>query len=193
MTEWLGGGIRYWASAYPFRPTPSRGIQEWLSQPLPAQPMNPTWDFLVMEIDYFGVQTALQQLLLANVTGLKQVFIEGMDRDMTLDRMPFINLRMPSSDQEVTTLGSTSYYEFIHLEVDVVAFHLAEFKAAAKIRDDLLRQARDAVVKNRVFHADLNTSRITGKIRFGALSPEGAGGHVALATFQVMAEAYLDT
>lgn len=142
-------------------------------------------------LDYYGVQNAIAVILRANVTAVKQVLIEAMEREMIFDNMPMINVRLSESSDELTTIPN-GYYEHVAYEIDVVAYDLTSFREAATLRDSILRAAKNVIRSNRVFHVDIQTSSVVGKTSFGALSPEGAGGHVALATFTIVVEAYID-
>lgn len=144
-----------------------------------------------MAVDYFGIHESLATLIKNEVGQFKAVLIEAMDRELTLDNMPLCNVRLVSGEQEVRSLPN-SYYLFLTFEIDVIAFSLTLFKEAATLRDSLLGAAQDAIQANRNFHVDLQTSSLVPSIRFGALAPEGAGGHVAVATFTVRCEAYIE-
>lgn len=143
-------------------------------------------------IDFYSIQEALAALFTStSVTGLKSTSIEAMDRDMSLDSMPLINVRLVEGSNQARSIPSGDYVTAKY-EVDVVAYHFTEYREAARIRDVMLTLAIRVVSSNRQFHIDLNTSQAAAEIRFASFSPEGAVGHVALATFSVVVEAYVD-
>lgn len=147
-------------------------------------------------IDYYGIQEALQALLVTGPSSgytkePQNVYIEAMDREAVFDAMPFINVRLTEGEVEVRSLPN-GYYALLNYEVDVITFDLSEFRKAATVRDDMMGEAQLAVQENPRFHGDLSTSTISPTIRFGAGTPEGAGGHIAVGTFTVTVEAYID-
>lgn len=143
-----------------------------------------------MALNYEAIVEDLRTVL-STVSGVKKIFVEAANHDITLDNMPLFNIRMVQAEEEIVNIPNT-YYEFINIEVDVVAYDLTNFKEASIIRNGLLKLAKEAVRSNRVFNSQLETSRTAPTTRFGALSPEGAGGHAAVATFTVRCEAYVE-
>ena len=147
-------------------------------------------------IDYNGIQQALKTILETGPLGgyttpPDQVFAEAMERDAIFSNMPFLNVRLLNSDAEVINLsgGQTSdYYATISLEVDVIAFDLTHFSEAASLRDTLLREAQLAVIQNKNFHADIQTSTVAPNVAFNSAGDEDTGAHVAIATFSVSVE-----
>ena len=151
-----------------------------------------------MALNYHGISESLRDLmpLSANreafsTTGFKTRWLEAMDRDLVLDNMSLVNVRLIQADREVRSIPE-GYYVYLTFEVDVVAYDFTSFEKAATLRDALLGVAEDAVRANKRFHTDIETSSITPLIRFGVLSPQGAGGHIAVATFVVTAEANVE-
>jgi hypothetical protein len=146
-----------------------------------------------MAIDYYEVQEALTGILSADATlaaVVKSFFIEAMEKEIIIGNMPIINVRLIATESEVR--AGQSYYEHINYEIDVAVANFTHFREAAKLRDDILGRARDVIQANPRFHVALESTLLIPLIRFGALSPEGAGGHCALATFSVRCEAYYD-
>lgn len=144
-------------------------------------------------LDYYGIQESLRTMLRTAIpeATAKHIFIEGMEREVqNLAHMPLLNIRMTESNEELTSLPD-GVYERINILVDVIAFDLTQFKEAASLRDSLLRTAKDACRANRKFAAGIETSSVVGQTTFGAASSE-SGGHVALATFNVLVEAYVE-
>jgi len=144
-----------------------------------------------MALDYEAILDDLRTLLLST-SGAKQVFIEADAPELILDNMPLMNIRLTDVDENIVSIPD-SYYEVINIDVDVVSYHLTDFKKASILRNAVLKAAKELVRGTPLFSAGLLTSRTAAKTRFGALSPEGAGGRVAVATFTVTCEAYVDT
>lgn len=144
--------------------------------------------------DFYAMQEAAKTLIEASaIQEVKHVFIEAMERDLIFSNMPLINLRLSEADIEIINLPN-SYRATIPLEVDVVAFDLSQFKKAASLRGTILRQVLDVFRSstNRIFYPDLDTSSVQSRITFGAGVIEGGKGHVASATFTVVAEADIE-
>jgi len=149
-----------------------------------------------MAVDYYQIQADLQTIL---VTGPaagwtvppKHVFIEAMDRETTFDQMPFINIRLVNADIEIIRLPN-GYDADITIEMDVISYDLTHFSKAANIRDVMLQEAQLAIQETAQFSSVIQTSQLGG-VTFGAGTPEGAAGHVALCTFEVIAEACFES
>lgn len=147
-----------------------------------------------MALNYYDIQEAFKDLLRSAIYNklVKNVYIEAMARETTFDHMPFINIRLVSSDVEARSIPDGDY-EFIIFEIDVATMDFTEFKKAAKVRDDIVKTIRETVTLNPRFHSSLSTANILGNIRYGAAEQEGAGQNVALATMSLVAEAYVDS
>lgn len=148
-----------------------------------------------MAIDYYEIEEALIGILSADATlnspaMVKSFFIEAMEKDIVVHNMPLVNVRLIATEVEVR--AGQSYYEHINFEIDVSVSNFTHFREAAKLRDDIIGRARDIIQANPRFHVAIESTLLVPLIRFGALSPEGAGGHCALATFSVRCEAYYD-
>lgn len=144
-------------------------------------------------LDYYAIQQALADMLQANVTGVKSVFIEGMEREVgMLTNMPLLNVRLTESSEELVNIPD-GVYERMMFQVDVITFDLSLFREAAKLRDDLLKAAKEACRSNRRFVVGIETSSVQGQTTFGAAGVEGGQGHIAMATFSVLVEAYVNT
>jgi len=147
-------------------------------------------------INYYQIQEDLQALLLTGptlgyTTTPKNIFIEAMDREAIFDHMPFINIRLVDGEIEIRSIP-TGYYAKLPYEVDIVSFDLSEFRKAATLRDILMGEAQLAVQQTPRFNGDISTSIIGPSIKFGAGTPEGAGGHIAIGTFTVQVETYVE-
>lgn len=152
-----------------------------------------------MALDYAGIHSALRDLLAAvdysslftaaNRITKVNVYEEAIEAEQTLAHMPFINVILVSSAPDLTSIPN-GYYEQITFEVTIAAFDFTSFKEAARLRDGLLSKVVNAIMGARAFHSDLNTSTLGTQIDFGVASPQGAGGHVALATLKVVCEGY---
>ncbi len=147
-------------------------------------------------VDYYQIQEDLSALL---HTGPEEgwqhqpnkILIEAMDREMTFDSMPLINIRLTDAAIEVRSLPN-GYFAEITYELDVISFDLSEFRKASIVRDDIMGDAQLTIQRNSRFNGDILTSTITPTIRFGAGTPEGAGGHIAVGTFTVVVEVEID-
>jgi hypothetical protein len=118
------------------------------------------------------------------------VFEDATGPEMALNNMPLVNVRLGGSQiKEISLPGST--YEYIHYEVDVYSFSFTSFRDATRLRDGIIKIVRSSLQNARSFHNDLETSKLP-TIKFGAFQPEGTGGHVALATLTLVAEAFVD-
>lgn len=143
-------------------------------------------------LDYGAIQDALAEMLRANVIGAKHVFVEGMDREVgALHNMPCVNVRLVESQDDLVNIPN-GYYEKVNYNVDVISFNLTSFREAATLRDSLLRAAKDACRSNPKFVVGIETSSVQSQTTFGASAVEGQQGHVALATFTVLVEAYVE-
>lgn len=143
-------------------------------------------------ISYYQIQEDLQSLLLVGpavgyTTTPKEVFIEAMEREAFFENMPFINIRLTEGEQEIRSIPD-GYYTHLIFEIDVIAFDFTHFRKAAICRDLLMGEAQSAIQQNSRFNSEIQTSTLTPSIKFGAGTPEGAGGHVATGTFTLDVE-----
>lgn len=148
-----------------------------------------------MALDYYQITEDLRTVIEAGPEGgwtltPKGVFIEAMDRDMSLDGMPFINIRLVDAEIDLTRIPN-GYYGHIIFEIDVVTYDLDKFSKAAQKRDDILRDAQLAIQQTSGFSSLIQAS-ILGNVAFGVGTPEGANGHVATCTFTLTAEADIE-
>jgi hypothetical protein len=143
-------------------------------------------------LDYTAIQDGLVAMLQANVAEAKNVYNEGMMRDVgNISKMPLINVRLIESSDELTSMPN-GYYERVTLNVDVIAFDFTSFKEAATLRDTVLKAAKSACRQNNKFAPGIETSSVQSQTTFGASEIEGQQGHVAMATFTVIVEAYVE-
>ncbi len=153
-----------------------------------------------MALDYTGIRADLVTLLraadfsscfsAANRITKVRILEEAMIAEMALNQMPFINVRLDTSDAELRSIPN-GYYEYTQFELGIAAFDFTSFRDASILRDSVLRIARNTVQANPHFSVGIGTSRIEGKIKFGASATE-AGGHVAEAIFNIIAETDVD-
>jgi hypothetical protein len=133
-------------------------------------------------------------MLRINVTQVKGVWIEGMERDIgALHNMPLLNVRLTESFEELTSIPDGAYEKVTFL-VDVIVFDLTSFPEAARLRSEVLRAAKDACRANRTFSVGLDTSSVQQQTTFGAAGVEsdtGRNSHMAMATFTVVCEGYV--
>ena len=147
-------------------------------------------------VNYYQIQEDLAALLHTGPSEGWQhqpnnILIEAMDREMTFDAMPLINIRLTDGEIEVRSLPN-GYFAEITYELDVISFDLSEFRKASIVRDEILGDAQLTIQRNSRFNSDILTSTITPTIKFGAGTPEGAGGHIAVGTFTVVVEVEID-
>ncbi len=153
-----------------------------------------------MALNYTGIRADLVTLLnaadfsscftAANRITKVRILEEAMIAEMALNQMPFINVRLDASDSELRSIPN-GYYEYIQFEIGIAAFDFTSFRDASILRDSVLRIARDKLQANPHFSVGIGTSRLDGRIKFGAAAAE-SGGHVAEAIFNVVAEADID-
>ncbi len=84
------------------------------------------------------------------------------------------------------------YYAFLTYEIDAAVFDFTAFRKAASLRDTLMGEAQLAIQQNPRFNGDINTSTISPEITFGAGTTEETGGHIAVGTFSVTVEVYVE-
>jgi len=147
-------------------------------------------------IDYTGITDGIQTILQAGTytDSIKEYLIEGMDRDMVLENMPFINVRMIGAAFEIRSLPN-GYYAYLTFAIDVTTFDLSVYKKAAIVRNRILREVQLQLQSNRKFVASVETSTIGPRIAFSAGTAEDndiVRGHVASATFDFVVEAYIE-
>ncbi len=143
-------------------------------------------------VEYYQIQEDLAELISDGPSAgytekPKEVFIEAMEREATFDNMPFVNVRLVEGDSELRSIPD-GYYITLLYEIDIISFDLTHFKKAAKIRDDLMGEVQLAIQQTPRFAESINASTLTPSIKFGAGTPEGAGGHVATGTFTLSVE-----
>jgi hypothetical protein len=142
-------------------------------------------------LDYAQIQDDLATLLRANVTEAASVWVEGMERETgNIAHMPLLNVRLNESSEELTNIPDGTLERLI-IFVDVVSFSFETFKEAARLRDVVLKRAKEVCRANRMFTAGILTSSVQGNTSFGAAAVSEGKGHVALATFTVMVDAYV--
>ena len=148
-------------------------------------------------INYTAIQDDLKTILEAGTyTDVpKEIFIEGMEREMLLGNMPFINIRLVSAVLEIRSLPN-GYYGVVLFKIDVVSFNLKSFQEAAITRDRLLRETQLVIQSNRQFSAGVETSRVGPGVEFSVgIAESGEGqfqGHVASATTDVIVEVFIE-
>jgi hypothetical protein len=135
----------------------------------------------------------IQAVLRANITEaqMKHIFVEGAEREVAnLAHMPLINIRLSDSFEELTSIPDGSY-DKTSVMIDVITFDFTSYNEAARLRGDLLRAAKAVMRANKKFMSGIETSSPQGQTTYGAADDE-RGGHVSMATFTVVVEAYLE-
>lgn len=145
-------------------------------------------------IDFYSIQESLKTAIEAALPTVRPecVFIEMMDRDLNFSNMPLVNIRLEESSCEITTLPN-GYYAITRFSIDITTFDLSEFKIAARLRDDLVKALMLVLRASPTFgNSAVSSSKIGQKLTFAAGTPEQGGGHIAVATFSVATESYVD-
>lgn len=147
-------------------------------------------------IDYYQIQSDIKTIISGGTytDPIKEVFIEAMDRDMLLGNMPCINIRLVNANIQVRSLPN-GYYAFVAFEIDVLSFDLSLFEKAAIVRDRIMRQVQLRLQANRQFSAGVETSTVGPRVIFSAGTAddnENTRGHIALATFDFVVEAFVE-
>lgn len=127
--------------------------------------------------------------LLQGVSDVELVKKECDERDYNFSNMPLIDVRLRNSTPEVRT--GQNYYVFVTFEVQVTTHDLSGFNEAATLRDTILSEAIDTVRNNAAFSSTIETSKI-GPVEFSNAKDEGSGAFMSAATFEVIAETYVD-
>jgi hypothetical protein len=156
-------------------------------------------------IDYYAIEEAIRTIFVDAAftyedrgTTLplrpESILIEAMDREiMALHLMPLMNIRLTEGVTSLITIPN-GYYAETQVEVDVISYDLSEFRKAARVRDNLMKAAmlRLRAIPN-LNNSDLvQSSKIGQNINFSAGTPEQGGGHIAIGTFRVLTESYVD-
>ncbi len=149
-----------------------------------------------MDVDL--LQQALVDLLAADTAILalgfqpRHIFYEGSELEVgNISHMPLINVRILASDETVTSIPDGSY-ELITFSVEIFTLDYTSFRGAAKLRAAALLAVKSVLRSNRQFYGQLETSNVATQTGFGQGTIEGHKGHVAVATVQVICEAYND-
>jgi hypothetical protein len=140
-------------------------------------------------VNFNQIQSDLVNILCNNVSNVKLVKKECDERDYAFHNMPLIDVRLKESQPEVR--AGRDYYVFVTFEVQVTANDLSGYDEAATLRDCILSDAMDAVRNNASFSASLETSRVS-LTEFSNAKDDDTGAFMAAATFQVIAEAFVD-
>jgi hypothetical protein len=140
-------------------------------------------------VNFNQIQSDLVNLLKNSVSSAKLVKKEADERDYGFHNMPLIDVRLKESQPEVR--AGRDYYVFVTFEVQVTANDLSGYDEAATLRDSVLSDAMDAVRNNASFSASLETSTVS-LTEFSNAKDDDTGAFMAAATFQVIAEAFID-
>jgi len=120
------------------------------------------------------------------------IFYEGDELEVgNIAHMPLINVRLIMSEEDVTSIPNGTY-EKITFSVDVFVFDFTSFRSAAKLRAAALSALKILLSENRQFQASLQTSSVALQTGFGQGTVDGQRGHIAVATVQIVCEAYND-
>ena len=138
---------------------------------------------------YNTIHSDLKNLIETQVTGFNAVLKNADDRDINFNKMPLCDVRLVETNPEIR--AGRDYYEYVTLEVEIVAHSLKSQDDAASVRDSLLSAAMEAVRAQAAFSASIQTSRL-GPVSFMFASDEKTGAFVAGATFRVITESFVD-
>lgn len=147
-------------------------------------------------INYHQIQTDIKTIISGGTytDTIKEIFIEGMDRDMLLGNMPCVNIRMVSANLQIRSLPN-GYYAYVAFEIDVLCFDLSLYEKAAIVRDRILKEVQTRLQSNRQFSGLVETSSVGPRVIFSAGTAEeneNTRGHIALATFDFVVEAFVE-
>lgn len=143
-------------------------------------------------IDYFGIETEMQDILKSD-SDLANVTVEVEDGPETLERCPFIEIRLlrtdaPAEIQRVAA-GQQTRFE-IRFSVLCWEYSLESIRDARKKRNDLLGKAQVVLMKNRTLNDKVSNLRLEGGEMWRS---EGETGFGSTAEIIVICEANATT
>lgn len=147
-------------------------------------------------INYYTIQSDLKTIISGGTytDTIKEYLIEGMERDMPLANMPFINIRLVNAALQVRSLPN-GYYAYVMFSIDIVTFDFTLFEKAAIVRDRILKEVQLRLQSNRKFSAGVETSTVGPRVEFSAgIAEENelSRGHIASATFDIVVEVFIE-
>lgn len=147
-------------------------------------------------INYYTIQSDLKTIISGGTytDSIKEYLIEGMDRDMGLANMPYVNIRLSNASLQVRSIPN-GYYAYILFSIDIVTFDFTLYEKAAIVRDRILKEVQTRLQSNRKFSAGVETSSIGPRVEFSAgIAEEGerSMGHIASAAFDVVVEVFIE-
>jgi len=147
-------------------------------------------------INYYQIQSDIKTIIVGGTytDSIKEIMIEGMERDMGLGNMPLVNIRLTNADISIRSLPN-GYYGTVLYAIDIVTFDLSLYEKAAIIRDRILKEVQSRLQSNRQFSAGVETSRVGPRVEFSAGMVEENDiqrGHIASATFDLIVEVYIE-
>lgn len=144
-----------------------------------------------VDINYTQIGEDLRTLLQTNVPGFRAVLHEPNGVDMMPHNCPLCIVTLGPDGQSEVRVGQ-SYYDTFTFNVEIYAIDLSSWADAAKLRNELFRQARHVVRSNSRWSADLDASRLRA-YEFGQVQTvEEEAWFAAVARFEVVCFAYYD-
>lgn len=143
-----------------------------------------------MAVDYDQILYDLQAALIANVSALQNVFVEGSSVEIeNLSNMPLANIRIASENIQTQYIDD-GYSSAISILVDIMCVDLANFEDAQSLRSDLTIFVKNYLIANPSFSNNVLSSQISS-IYFSAPSM-GEGLLLAMATISMACSAYAE-
>lgn len=146
---------------------------------------------------YTDLQLPLQTILLAGPTAgwtdkiVRNVFVEADERQQVFESMPFVNITAVALRMDERSIND-GYYFNVSLGIELVTFDFTSFATAAKVRSELLKDLTQSVRENRQYGTGVELTEVAPEVGFSAGTVEGAGGFVAIATFNIISSGYVD-
>lgn len=136
-----------------------------------------------------NLQVVLQGLTNGGEAAFQHVFLEGSELEIgNISNMPLANVRLLSTEEVLTRLPN-GYDVAVNLAIDIIAFDFTSYASAARIRGQLLKIVKDALLANPNFDAQLLSSQWASGVQFSAFGVEGNRGHIAMASATVVCNA----
>jgi hypothetical protein len=138
------------------------------------------------QVDYFGIQQAIQTQLSNSLTTQNvSINIEPIDDCDSVE--PWIGIYLEEAVREVLTIGGSTPHEITAtFVIECFQFDINEFRNACERRDDFIKEVEEVLLLDRTFSGAVTVSEIT-KVSFdiGKL-PDDVG-------FYVGGEIFLET
>lgn len=143
-------------------------------------------------IDYFGIETEIQEILKAD-SDLSGVTVEVEDGPETLERCPFVEIRLLRTDApaEIQRIAAGQQTTFeIQFSVLCWEYSLESIRDARKKRNDLLGKVQVVLMNNRTLNEKVTNLRLEGGEMWRS---DGEAGFGSTAEITVICEATAST